>query len=172
MTNLVKLQHLLIGMAGNEILTCFGEEFSQQTMEYLCYNEYCEIVDQYLDGQLIHFPHKSTWLQKAHLLSFMGKLLNGVKVWYMFKCSKRYVTSQINPLFRELILGESLLDLCREIRENLWNKKHFVLRSRRKSLALMPLPPFDGEWEPNEWFLFLYCGVNGMVINCYSEVVL
>ena len=68
--------------------------------------------------------------------------------------------------------GSSTIAVCLDVKKNLWNKKHFVLRSRRKSLALMPFPPFDGEWEPNEWFLFLYCGVNGMVINCYSEVVL
>lgn len=170
--NLIKLQYLLIGISGDKVWTSFGDSKSKREMENLCFSEYVYSVDQYLSGNfLIYFPTKLSCLEKSQFLCLDSNVLDGRRIWHMFQCSARYVISQVNPLFRELIVGESLLDLCLEIREKLWNKKHYVLRSRRKSQALMPLPPFDGEWEPNEWFLFLYCGVNGIVANCYSEVL-
>jgi hypothetical protein len=169
--NIIKLQYLLIGIAGNKIWVSFGNSKPKQDLQYYCFVEYCFLVDQYLNGKLLYLPQNHSSLNGNHFMRVNSCLLDGPRIWYMFQCSARYVISQINPMFRELREGETFVDLCFEIREKLWDKKHFVLRSRRKSQASTPLPPFDGEWEPNEWFLFLYCGVNGIVSNCYSNVL-
>ena len=168
MAHVVKLQYLFIGLAGSDILAS-SASLPKRVKERLCFVRYSDLVKNYILGELLNFPSKPVWLNAEQLMNLNGSKLNGRTVWRVFIESKRFVTTEVNPLYRDLNEGETLLALSLEIREKLWYQQQ-IKRSLKRNRRL-DMMPFDVFWEPNEWFLFLYCGVGGLHHNCFSEVV-
>jgi hypothetical protein len=164
MAVVVKLQYLLIGLVGAE----FNQAVTVKEREDDYLKRYERKVHDYLSGELAHFPLKPVWLNADRLFVLNGRQLNGKRLWRLFREIRAFVTTKINPLYRELTSGESLMDLSLEMREKLWIAQQ---SKRRKRKFESEMEPFDEFWEPNEWLLFLYCGRGGLHINCFSEVV-
>jgi hypothetical protein len=168
MAILVKLQFLLIGLAGADLVNS-GSIITKDRIQKDLLERYEDKVQKYLFGELLSLPVKPAWLDKERLLSFNGHQLVPKSIYRLFLQIKLMVTTKINPLYRELTVGESLLDLSLEIREKLWNVQQ-LKRGKRKVGG--EIQPFDELWEPNEWLLFLYCGCGGLHTNCFSDVVI
>lgn len=176
MESTLRIHYLLIAWAGHlSNLTVKEKHLNLIEVQDMILSTYKNAVQTFFDHNNPLFPHidRPYGLVPESLLHMKGDVISGVSLWRKFGELKSYVLNTINPIWircttlrngeesvgeREngvFLTGRLMDEVYLNIRQHLWVVKEELAVKKRPKREIQP---FNHDWYPKEWFVFVYCG--------------
>ena len=162
----LKIHYLLVACAGNEVSHAVKEKhLSLEDTQLLMTATYQEWAHNFFDPESQLFPEVDrATVTSDNVLQMKGDGISGVSLWRKYGEVKSYILNHVNPIYLRLTQGAentsaaplNMDQVLNVVREELWQVKEE--NAVRKQKHKKEIQPFNAEWSPKEWLVFICCG--------------
>eukprot|EP01037_Dinobryon_pediforme_P039636 gene39636-48357_t len=166
----LRIHYLLVAYAGNLANQHVKDKhLTLAEVQELILSTYRKAVNSFFEPESPLYPQveRPPGMHPETLLNMKGDTLTGVSLWRKYGEMKTYVLKYINPFWVRYSVAEeesrksstdstrSVDDVYLKIRQYLWKLKeeHSIRKRPRRGLQ-----PFNHDWYPKEWYVFIHCG--------------